>query len=45
MEGNYSFREELFNEDQLNQLKKEWIKSLSSPQDEMWESFRGNAKN
>ena len=44
MEGNYSFRE-LFNVDQLNHLKKEWVKSLISPQDGMWESFRENAKN
>ena len=42
MERNYSFKE-VTNIDELAELKNEWLNSLSSPQDGMWESFRNSA--
>jgi GNAT superfamily N-acetyltransferase len=44
MEQNYSFKEAT-NLDELTNLKNEWLSSLTSPQDGMWESFRNSAMN
>ena len=44
MEQIYSFRE-VTNVDELADLKNEWLRSLTSPQDGMWESFRNSAMN
>ncbi len=40
----YSFHK-VTNAEDLTILKKEWLASLTSPQDGMWESFRDNATN
>jgi hypothetical protein len=44
MERNYSFKE-VSNIGELAILKNEWVSSLTSPQDGMWESFRNSAIN
>ena len=44
MKQNYSFRK-VTDVDELAGLKKEWLSSLTSPQDGMWESFRNSAIN
>ena len=44
MKQNYSFHKET-NIDELTILKKEWLASLTSPQDGMWEFFRNSAVN
>ena len=43
MEGNYSFSK-IINLDELAILKKNWLESLTSPQDGMWDSFRDRAE-
>lgn len=44
MEKNYSFNK-VNNKNELDILKKEWLATLSSPQDGMWAFFRDNATN
>lgn len=44
MKKNYSFQL-VKNIDSLNDIKKEWINSLTAAQDGMWESFRNSAVN
>ncbi len=44
MEEKYSFYK-ITNVDELTSLKNDWIDSLLSPQDGMWESFRNSALN
>lgn len=42
MQEKYSFKKNLAS-NKIAKLKEDWIKSLTSPQDGMWESFRDNS--
>ena len=44
MKRNYSFKK-VTTVDELTNLKSEWLSSLTSPQDGMWEAFRNSAMN
>ncbi len=43
MARNYMFKE-IANTDELTELRNEWLSTLTSPQDGMWESFRNSGK-
>ena len=42
MQKKYSFNK-VINDNELSNFKKDWLKSLTRPQDGMWESFRESA--